>query len=222
MINFKKYPQEVKFRHHVSSHHYYSADDLTFVPENYAPLYNEINWGDIFKNAKKADFLDIGCGRGHFLADFAFLNPEKNILGIEIRENPINWINTVIEGEKLENCKALFYSVANNLPFIDDNSIEAIFYLFPDPWPKTRHFRRRAFTNKFIEECYRVLKKDGKLYLSTDVEMVHNYQLSLLKKFGKFNLSILPDRDDWHFPLTHKEKFCIEKDIYVHRTICQK
>ena len=107
-----------------------------------------MDWAEIFLNGKKPNRLDIGCGKGIFLLGIANENPDFNYLGIEVRDVAVTWINNYIEGEKVENCKALFYSVANGLPFIEDESIDEIYYLFPDPWPKNKHHKRRAFNFK--------------------------------------------------------------------------
>ena len=127
-----------------------------------------------------------------------------------------------VDGEKIPNCRGLHYTMANALPFIESESIDEIFYLFPDPWPKRRHYRRRAFGQPFLEECFRVLKPGAKLYLATDVDYVHDYQTKELAKFGKFSLNELHDRSQWNYPKTNKENFCVRKNIPVFRLICSK
>jgi tRNA (guanine-N7-)-methyltransferase len=222
MIDFKKYPFGQKIRHHVSATNYIPLDELPKLPDGYPPLIEISNWSNYFKNSKKPNILDIGCGKGKFLLNYAIENKQDNILGIELRTEAIDWINTVIDGESIDNARAIWYSVVNGLNFIEDTSIDKIFYLFPDPWPKTRHFKRRAFTLEFIEMCYAKLVEGGQLYLATDVDYVNEYQLKLLKKFSKFKLEILCDREKWNFPITNKERFCFEKEIEVFRVICYK
>ena len=72
---------------------------------------------------------DIGCGMGKFTIEFALANPEFNVLGLELRKRAVEWINTVIDSEKIPNVRALWYSVVNGLDFIESSSIEKIFYL---------------------------------------------------------------------------------------------
>lgn len=221
-VDYKKYPFTAKIRHHVSANNYMPVIEITKVPENYPPAVNEIDWRGIFSNSLPPNALDIGCGKGIFLIAYALNNPNENILGIEIRTEAVDWINSVTEGEKIGNCRALYYSVANKLPFIKDSSIEKIFYLFPDPWPKRKHFRRRAFNYSFVEECYRVLKPNSKFFIATDVDYVNEYHLNILNKFDKFNVEVLDSREKWDLPTTNKENFCIKKDIPVFRLICTK
>lgn len=222
MIDFKKYPFGQKIRHHVSATNYIPLSDLPKLPDGYPPLIEVNTWIDYFKNGKKPNILDIGCGKGKFLLNYAVENKDDNILGIELRTEAIDWINLIIEGENIENARAIWYSVVNGLNFIEDSSIDKIFYLFPDPWPKTRHVKRRAFTLDFIEMCYNKLKEGGKLYLATDVDYVNNYQLKLLNQFSKIKIEVLTDREKWNFPITNKERFCFEKEIEVYRAVCEK
>ena len=221
-INYKKYPFIAKIRHHVSANNYLPITDLNIMPDNYPIPVKELDWSNVFENAKPANVLDIGCGKGVFLISYALEHPESNVLGIEIRTEAVEWINLVVDGEKIPNCRGLHYTMANALPFIESNSIDSIFYLFPDPWPKRRHFRRRAFGQSFLEECFRVLKPSAKLYLATDVDYVHDYQKKELAKFGKFAVTELSDRSEWNFPNTNKENFCVRKNIPVFRLICSK
>ncbi len=220
-VDFTKYPYPDKLRHHVTSHNYFAVEDLKVVPPNYPPIYKSLDWSDIFLNEKKPDRLDIGCGKGIFLLGIAHQNPDKNYLGIEVRDTAVDWINNYINGESVPNCRALFFSVANGIPFIESESIEAIYYLFPDPWPKNRHHKRRAFNFKFLEEIYRVLKSDGKLFLATDLDYVDEYQTKLLIQSKKFNISEVND-EEWNLPITNKESFCIKHDIKTFKKICTK
>ncbi|HRP01492.1 MAG TPA: tRNA (guanosine(46)-N7)-methyltransferase TrmB [Candidatus Kapabacteria bacterium] len=222
MIDFKKYPFGMKIRHHVSATNYIPLNELPKFPDGYPPLIQFENWKQFFKNGKPVNVLDIGCGKGKFLLNYAIQNKNDNILGIELRTETIDWINGVIEGEEIENAKAIWYSVVNKLDFIDNNSIDRIFYLFPDPWPKNKHLKRRAFRLEFIEMCYDKLQINGQLILATDVDYVNEYQLKLLSKFQKFKIEILENREQWDYPITNKERFCLEKNIPVFRVICTK
>lgn len=221
-IDFTKYPFNMKIRHHVSTNNYLPAEELKFLPESYPEVIKSIEWSTIFADGQSPAELDVGCAKGLFLLSRAAELKDKNILGLEVRPEPVEWLNKVIEGEGITNCKALHYSVANSLPFIENNSIERIYYLFPDPWVKRKHYKRRAFTKAFLAECHRVLKPDGKLYLATDVTEVHDYQNNLLTKIGLYTSTILESREGWDLPVTNKERFCLRKNIYVYRTICVK
>jgi tRNA (guanine-N(7)-)-methyltransferase len=221
-VDSSKYPLPARLRHHTSPNLYLPVAQLNSKPDYYPPLYDELDYQKIFINGKEPDYLDIGCGKGQFLLDFAELYSVNNILGIELRKNVAEWLEQIIIGERLQNCSVLWYSVANGLPFIESESIESVFYLFPDPWPKKKHNKRRAFNSEFLNECNRVLKTNGRLYLATDVEEVHDYHVSVLSSTGQFKFTLVDTNDSWNLPLSNKEKFCLIKHIKTYKLICYK
>lgn len=215
-IDFNKYPLKQKVRHHITSFNYLPIEELKYIPDTYPELIKSVEWENIYGNTMPPDIIDIGCGKGHFLLQMSEKYPNKNVLGIEIRGALVDWINDVAQKEELKNCHVKRYTVVNGLDFIDSNSVEKIFYLFPDPWPKTRHLKRRAFSNKFLSDCYRILKKGGSLNLATDVDYVNEFHIKLLTDFKQFDFKQISD-EEWDYPKTNKEKFCIEKNIFVFR-----
>jgi tRNA (guanine-N7-)-methyltransferase len=221
-FTIEKYPIPKRFRHHISPNTYIALSELKKVPEFYPPLYEDIEWSEVYKNGLPPKYLDIGCGFGGFMFKYADLNPDGNILGIEIRQQPYDYMLDVIEKESLGNVHTIRYSVANKLPFIENESIEKIFYFFPDPWYKKKHTKRRAFNLPFLEECYRVLKNGGELLLQTDVPEVHEYQVEMLKDYNKFEVTQLNKEDNWDYPSTNQEVFCIRKERPFDRVVCIK
>ncbi len=223
-IDYSKYPFDIRIRHHVSPNLYFPFNQQNVKRvENYPPLIDNINWSDYFANAKRPNVLDIGCGMGKFLLDYSLENNDDNILGLELRKTPVNWIESVIKGESIANVSVLWYSVANRIDFIESNSIDKIFYFFPDPWFKEKHKKRRAFKLDFILDCYRVLKPGGVFYLQTDIEDVNYFQINLLKEFNsneeKFDLF---EPSDWDLPITDKESHCIRKGFKYWRFCAKK
>jgi tRNA (guanine-N7-)-methyltransferase len=220
-IDSKKYPQPKRFRHHTAPNLYFPWEELKDKPEYYPPLYDKLNWSDIFINGGKPNVLDIGCGKGKLLLDHSEMYPSENILGIEVRSQPVDWLNNVIKGEQIPNAAVLWYSVVNGLPFINDGSVDKVLYLFPDPWFKYKHKKRRAFNEKTIGETYRVLKRGGTLYLASDVPEVNDYHKKILDRFGRFSYTNADD-NTWKLPITNKEKFCRNNKIDYLRIKCVK
>ena len=220
-IDPEKYPYPGRIRHHVSPNLYFPLDELKKKPKNYPPVYDELDWNECFENGNPPDALDIGCGKGLFLFEFAIWNPEINILGIEVRKQIVDWNSEVIEGEQLGNCANIWYSVANGLPFIENSSISKVFYLFPDPWVKRRQMKRRAFNESLLEEIHRIMKPYGSLYLASDIKEVHDYHRELLKGHHGFDFEENISDEQWDMPVTNKEKFCKKKNIPYFRIIAK-
>lgn len=219
MVDFSKYPLPKRIRHHTAANLYFPKNQIKLEEDDYyPPIFEKINWGNYYQNSLPPNCIDIGCGKGFFLLTMAESFPHKNFLGIELRKILVDWLQNIIEGEKITNCCVLWYSASNGFPFIEDNSIEEIYYLFPDPWHKNKHIKRRLFNEIFLKEINRILKPDGKFYISTDVEKVHKYHIALLKRNNWFFNEINND-SEWNLPQTNKEKFCIENNIPYYRII---
>lgn len=218
-IDFKKYPLPKRVRHHTSPNLYISADNLIELQDYYPPLIESVDWKLHFENGKPPNIIDVGAAKGAFLLDMSEQHPDKNIFGIELREKLALWLAALIKSEDIPNCSAVWYSIMNGLKFIEDKSVEKVFYLFPDPWPKRKHNKRRAFNPDTLLEYNRILKPDGSLYLATDVPEINDYHKHILEQSGKFDFRP-PDKNlKWDFPLTNKEKFCNKMNIPTYKLI---
>jgi len=111
--------------------------------------------------------VDLGCGDGSFLCAMAQRTVARNFLGIERLLNRVR--ASARKTAALENVRLLriesFYAVRYLLPA---ESVETFYLLFPDPWPKRRHYPRRIVTPDFLCSIHTALQKDGTLYVATD------------------------------------------------------
>ncbi|HJY64533.1 MAG TPA: tRNA (guanosine(46)-N7)-methyltransferase TrmB [Ignavibacteria bacterium] len=221
IINYTKYPVP-RLRHHANPVLYFPLSQHKNRNFKYPPLIEKFNWKELFSNGNQPGYLDVGCGLGKFLVETAVAEPEINILGFEVRQNAVEWTNSIIEGENISNAHVLWYSVVNLLPFIENSSVKKIFYLFPDPWIKKRHHKRRAFSISLLNEFHRILSSDGVLYIMTDVPEVDEHHIEILNKHDGFKFQYSGDKD-WDLPvLTNQEDFCVRKKIPYTRLKCWK
>jgi tRNA (guanine-N7-)-methyltransferase len=111
--------------------------------------------------------VDLGCGDGSFLFCLAQRHPDKNFLGIERLAYRVETASR--QANKVDNMRLLrietAYAVELLLP---PQSVETFYLLFPDPWPKRRHHRRRIINNLFLNSAYRALEPNGLLRIATD------------------------------------------------------
>jgi tRNA (guanine-N7-)-methyltransferase len=217
-INFSKYPYPDKIRHHASSNIYFPINNLRVIPQHYPPLISSINYADIFLNGKVPNVLDVGCGKSKFLLNYAFQNPNDNILGFEVRKKLVDWLNNLVLGEQIPNANALWYTCVNGFDFLAENSIDKIFYLFPDPWPKQSQHNRRLFSLTFLNDIFRILKPTGKLFLATDCDYVDEFHKKTLEKSSQFDFHY-SSIEEWTFPVTNKEDFCLKKQIPTYKIV---
>jgi tRNA (guanine-N7-)-methyltransferase len=129
-------------------------------------LTDRLDLGKVFgRNAPL--HVDLGCGDGSFLYGMAQRTPAKNFLGIERLFNRIR--SAARKAAKLDNVRLLrmesSYAVRYLLPA---EAVETFYLLFPDPWPKRRHHRRRIVTPDFLNSVHAVLGENGVLLMATD------------------------------------------------------
>jgi len=112
--------------------------------------------------------IEIGCGKGRFLANHAAVYPARYFIGIEVAKSYAKLAEECLQKRKIANVRILTWSAELLLPFVQSSSVSRFHIYFPDPWPKRRHERRRLWTPEFLGEIRRILKQDGKVYFATD------------------------------------------------------
>lgn len=148
------------------------------------------------KNEKTAFFtndnpltVEIGSGNGHFLIGKCLEYKDVNFIGIDKKSNRIIRCREKEVKNGLTNIKWITgdaYYAINEMFF--DNSIEMIYMIFPDPWPKKRHWKNRLFKREFIEVLYSKLKVLGKFLFVTDSADYFNVCINLISEDKRFNL----------------------------------
>jgi tRNA (guanine-N7-)-methyltransferase len=125
--------------------------------------------------------LDIGFGDGELLISIAKEKFDTNFIGVEVYDAGIGHCLKLIEQNKLDNLKVVSGDAVEVMKFgIEDGSLSEINLLFPDPWPKKRHHKRRIINAEFIELMSKKLVSDGLINISTDWE---NYAEQVIDLF---------------------------------------
>lgn len=112
--------------------------------------------------------VEIGIGNGEFLQHYATKCPDENWLGFEVFKK------VVIKAEKRalrvpsRNARVVHFDASFIVPLLPEQSVKGIFVNFPDPWPKTRHQRRRLLKTDFINMLVDKLVIGGVLTMATD------------------------------------------------------
>ena len=111
--------------------------------------------------------LDLGCGDGSFLTMIARQNPHKDFLGVERLTKRVRSAARKTAG--LTNVRIIRADTLFVLErLLGPESVEACYLLFPDPWPKRRHHRRRLISSGFLASVWSVLIPAGTLQIATD------------------------------------------------------
>ncbi|MGI9205918.1 MAG: tRNA (guanosine(46)-N7)-methyltransferase TrmB [Woeseiaceae bacterium] len=125
---------------------------------------------DVFgRNAKK--ILEIGFGNGETLVQAAIEYPEFDYIGIEVHEPGAGHCILKAAEADIDNLRIVIHDALEVLrDQIADNELSRINLLFPDPWPKKRHHKRRLINKPFLDLAATRLSRGGALYLATDWE----------------------------------------------------
>ena len=113
-------------------------------------------------------WLEIGFGGGEHLAWQAVANPGTGIIGCEPFINGVAKLLTRVRDDDLSNVRFYRDDARLLVERLRENSLGRAFILFPDPWPKTRHHKRRIISDEVLGHLARALRDDAELRIATD------------------------------------------------------
>ena len=113
-------------------------------------------------------WLEIGFGAGEHLAWQARHNPGVGLIGAEVFVRGVARLLSEIEAGGLENLRIYHGDARDLLAALPPASLARVFILFPDPWPKTRHHKRRIIVPETLDRLAAVMGEGAELRLATD------------------------------------------------------
>jgi tRNA (guanine-N7-)-methyltransferase len=122
----------------------------------------------MFDPAAAAVWLEIGFGGGEHLAEQAARHPDIGFLGCEVFENGIVKLLAEIDRHPLGNIRIFADDARLLLAALPPQSIGRVFVLFPDPWPKRRHHKRRIVSPDTLDRLGAIMQDGAELRLATD------------------------------------------------------
>jgi tRNA (guanine-N7-)-methyltransferase len=131
--------------------------------------------------------LEIGFGNGESLATIAETHPLNNYIGIEVHRPGVGSLLLRLEERQINNvrviCQDATEVIQKNIP---DNSLDAIYLFFPDPWPKKKHHKRRLVHAGFVQQLRQKLKVGGRFHMATDWQDYAEHMLSVMSTADGF------------------------------------
>ena len=193
---------------------------LPYIQEHVEVMFTE----EQLLSFNKPYYLEIGSGKGQFLVDMAKKYTDKFFVGLERNVTCCGFTAKKLVEEEIQNAKLMFINADILMEKIQDNSIEAIFLNFSDPWPKKRHHKRRLTADRYLANYYRVLKSGGRLIIKTDnvdlfaftLENLENSPFKLVSKTDDYQ-----DYDEFD-SMTEYEQSFREEGTPIHRIVLEK
>ena len=173
----------------------------------------KIHLREIFPTAEKI-IMEIGFGMGETTAIIAAHSPQNAYVAVDLHPPGIGKLLSRIAEQGITNIKVIEDDVHVVLPYmIEDECLDGVHLYFPDPWPKSKHHKRRIVTPNFLELIASKLKPGGYFHLATDWVPYAESMENVFGKSTQFSGGVIA-KPDWR-PVTRFEGQGIDKDHRV-------
>ena len=158
------------------------------------------------------EVLEIGCGHGHFLAAYAAAHPKQFCVGIDLKNKRLHKSDQKREKRELNNLHFLKAEAGEFIEALDPNvRLNRIFILFPDPWPKKRHHKRRLIQDDFLSALCAHTSQEGNIYFRTDYQPYYEWTSEKIELSPDW---IRDEKESWPF----EEESYFEQILGEHRS----
>ncbi len=143
-------------------------------------------------------WLEVGFGSGEHLVHQASENPDVGVIGAEPYINGVATLLGKLQKTPLDNVRVHAGDARDLMEVLPPESLDKAFLLYPDPWPKARHHRRRFVTPEHLEPLHRALKPGAEFRVATDIP---DYVRQALEEVPRAGFVWLAERaQDWRAP----------------------
>jgi tRNA (guanine-N7-)-methyltransferase len=155
--------------------------------------------GRAFSAPPREVWLEIGSGAGEHLIEQAKANPDVGIVGCEPFLNGVVATLAGLKREQLSNVRLRRGDAQTIIEVAPDGYFSRVFILYPDPWPKRRHHKRRVIAEDTIEALARIMRCGAELRFATDVDDYAGWTLTRFLASPHFRWAAAR-ADDWRRP----------------------
>lgn len=153
----------------------------------------------LFPKKVNAIVLEVGFGGGEHLIHRAKLHPKIGFIGCEPFANGMAKALASIEREQLSNIRLYDDDATRLLDWLPSEQISRVDLLYPDPWPKKRHWKRRFVSQKNLDRIHKIISKDGEFRFASDIDTYVNWTLRQVYAHNRFSWTA-KNSNDWQQP----------------------
>ena len=163
------YSDDFKFKNYLSSRNRSLTQDQKSIFDFYQKKISLESFRELEQlNEYKCISLEIGFGTGDILLHNALNFPNNLFVGIEYYKKGIAQLLLNMEKHNLKNIRLFYGDALDYLKLAKTNYLDEILIMFPDPWPKRRHWKRRIINKDSVNEISRILRSNGRALFFTD------------------------------------------------------
>jgi tRNA (guanine-N7-)-methyltransferase len=174
---------------------------LVFKPQDETKSELRGKWKSQFARPNQPLHVELGTGKGQFLARASLLHPEINWIGVERIEEPL--LQALRKGEASreeagmdpQNVRYIWMDVEWLTDVFAEGEVDRFYLHFSDPWPKKRHAKRRLTHRRFLAMYEKILAPEGDLVLKTDSRALYEFSL---EEFAEAGWEIVERSEDLH------------------------
>ena len=211
------------------------------------PLVFKNKWITAFENTNNPIYLELGCGKGLFIAKLSKNNPNINYIAIDLVDAMLGMakrnveatfgirtstvkedIENEIEKQKIvKNLKLTRYDISRISDILGEkDNIRRIYINFCNPWPRGKHHKKRLTYTRQLEHYKEFLKPNGNIYFKTDDDNLFEESIHYFEDVGfkitKLTRDLKNEENFWENIETEHEKMFSEQGIKIKALICQK
>ena len=140
-------------------------------------------WHQLFGNDNPIH-IEVGSGKGAFITGMAQQNPNINYIGIDIQLSVLSYALDKVLTSGAENVKLLRVDGSSLTNYFEDGEVDMMYLNFSDPWPKSRHEKRRLTYKTFLDTYKQILPENGEIHFKTDNRGLFEYSLASFSQYG--------------------------------------
>ena len=153
-----------------------------------APFDEKNKWSQLFAK-KQPIHLELGCGKGQFIAQQAYANPDINFLAIDMIDAVLGLtkrnICATFGDRPVDNCRITAWDIGRIDAILGEADVmERIYINFCNPWPKRRHYKKRLTYHRQLEAYKKFLALDGEIHFKTDDDNLFEASLDYFDQAG--------------------------------------